>query len=115
MGSDTREVQGKTGLIRLEIVQKGHIELSPGNEATVAKWPEFVLVEIPFDFYLMLQETDVTDPEVRSIPVEWRQQTRMAFQRLFDGGYHIVDFCYHKHRERLRDFYVLQRQAPSRL
>jgi len=110
VGSETREVQGKTGLIRLEIVQEGDLDLNPGNESTVAKWPEFVLVEIPFDFYLMLRETDVTDPEVRSIPVEWRQQTRMAFHRLFAGGYRIIDFCFHKHEDRLRNFYVLCRK-----
>ena len=72
--------------------------------------PEFALVEIPYDYYRMLQETDVTDPEVRSIPLQWRMQTRQAFHALLGRGYRIVDFYYFQSQERLRDFYVLQRQ-----
>ena len=53
---------------------------------------DLVLVRIPRDFYAMLRETDVADPSVRGIPVEWRAATRGAFQGLLAKGYRVVDF-----------------------
>jgi len=49
-------------------------------------------VPIPRDFYLMLRETDVGEPEVRRIPIDWRLATRAAFQMLFRKGYRVIDF-----------------------
>ncbi len=110
VGSDVQEVQGKTGPIRLETAQAGDFIFADEGGHTGGQEPDFALVEIPYDYYRMLQETDVTDPEVRSIPLQWRRQTRQAFHALLGRGYRIIDFCYFKYQERLRDFYVLQRQ-----
>lgn len=53
---------------------------------------EYVLVPIPLDFYLMLNLTDVQQPELRQIPVNWRLQTREVFRHYFQLGYRVVDF-----------------------
>ena len=111
VGSEIREVQGKTGEIRLEVAQAGDLDLTEEDGRVRSSRPEFVLVEIPVDFYRMQQETDVVDPEVRSIPVEWRRRTRQAFHVLLAQGYRVVDFRYLKQPGRLRDFYVLQSQS----
>jgi predicted GNAT superfamily acetyltransferase len=91
------EVSGKNGPIQLGVVSG--INLSLDNK--------FLLVEIPFDFYTMLQETDVSDNQVRKIPIQWRLKTREVFQDLFHRGYAIIDFRYTKKDNRERDFYVL--------
>jgi predicted GNAT superfamily acetyltransferase len=114
VSSVVEEIQGKTGPVRLELVCKGDLELPPEKDRGAGWRPEFVLVEIPFDFYRLLQETDVSDPEVRGIPAAWRQRTRLAFHSLLGQEYVIVDFCYYKHQGRVRDFYVLQQRADQR-
>jgi predicted GNAT superfamily acetyltransferase len=91
------EVAGKNGSIHLDVVA--------GLDLSIDKTP--LLVEIPFDFYTMLWETDVSDNRVREIPVVWRYKTREAFQDLFRRGYSIHDFCYIQIGGRKRDFYVL--------
>jgi len=68
-----------------------------------------LLVEIPFDFYAMLKETAVDDPEVRRIPLDWRLITRRVFLSLFESGWRVVDFCLLPDGDRKRDFYVLSR------
>lgn len=95
--TEVREVRGKTGPIQLDVVK--NVDLSLDNE--------LLLVEIPFDFYTMLRETDVSDSRVREIPVVWRHKTREVFQALFRRGYAIVDFGYLQKEGRKRDFYVL--------
>ena len=70
---------------------------------------EFLLIEIPVDFYAMLRETDVTDDSIRSIPLEWRMKTRQAFQTLFERNYKVIDFCKTQKDERVRDFYILKK------
>jgi predicted GNAT superfamily acetyltransferase len=77
-----KRVAGRTGEIELEIVE--------GEDPEAAG--EVLLVRIPLDFYRLLQETDVDDPEVRRIPVDWRLATRRAFQSLLARGYRAVDF-----------------------
>jgi len=77
-----RRVRGRTSEVDLEVVG----EAAPATEGDV------LLVRIPRDFYRMLRETDVEDPEVRRIPVDWRLQTRRAFLALFGRGYRVVDF-----------------------
>jgi predicted GNAT superfamily acetyltransferase len=93
-------VAGKTSALELETVA--------GTDAAVAADP--LLVPVPLDFCLMLQETDVTDPEVRRIPVDWRMATRAVFLALFARGYRVVDF--RKADERFAaNAYVLARAA----
>jgi predicted GNAT superfamily acetyltransferase len=95
--TEVQEVRGKNGPIQLDVVTG--IDLSLDNK--------FLLVEIPFDFYSMLLETDVPDNRIREIPVVWRFKTREVFQDLFRRGYSIFDFRYFQKEGRKRDFYVL--------
>jgi len=95
--TEVREVAGKNGPIQLDIITG--VELSLDNK--------LLLVEIPFDFYSMLQETDVSDSRVREIPVLWRFKTREVFKALFSRGYTVIDFRYIEQGDRKRDFYVL--------
>jgi len=75
-------VKGRAGDILLEAVRDA--DLDPGSDP--------VLIQVPFDFYTMLHETDVEDPDVRRIPVDWRQHTRRAFTAYLARGYKVVDF-----------------------
>jgi len=79
---ENRLVRGRTSNVELEVV--GTAALDSGQAE--------LLLQIPLDFYRMLQETDVEDPEIRRIPVDWRLNTRKAFQTLFAGGYRVSDF-----------------------
>jgi len=69
---------------------------------------EFALVRIPRDFCVLLRETDVDDPGVRRIPVDWRLRTREAFQDLFERGFKVVDFR-QVQRPDSENYYVLRR------
>ena len=100
--SEVKEIVGKSGPLRLEVVKKSNLDICE----------EIQLVEIPLDFYMMLNETDVGSESIREIPLQWRLTTREAFQSLFQRGYRIVDFCVLPETGRKRDFYVLQ--SPSR-
>jgi len=75
-------VAGLSGPIKIEAVD-GFNHGAKGDR---------LIVPIPRDFYLMLCETDVAEPEVRRIPVDWRLATRAAFQMLFRKGYRVADF-----------------------
>ena len=97
--SDLADVKVKDRILELEIVAEVNLELDH----------EFLLLEIPFNFYRMLQETDVKDSRVRQIPIEWRMKTRAAFQELFRRGYKVIDFGKITKHRRNRDFYVLKR------
>lgn len=99
VSSDIVEVKGHSGRVKLEIVKEVNLDLDS----------EFLLVEIPYDFYLMLRETNVPQSEIRNIPVDWRMKTRKAFQTLLEGRYKIIDFRYLEKDNRKRDFYVLKR------
>ena len=69
-----------------------------------------ILIEIPYDFYTMLSETDVPDERVRRIPVTWRELTRRAFHDRFAAGYRVVDFRYLAEADGgKRDFYILRK------
>lgn len=96
------EVQGKSG--RLEMPKAKDVRLDINSE--------IILIDIPYDFYTMLQETDVKDIEVRNIPLEWRMKTRQAFHAFFDVGYKIIDFGYLEQKKRKRDFYILHKKQP---
>jgi predicted GNAT superfamily acetyltransferase len=97
-----RRVAGKTSEIELEVVA--------GTDGAVAG--DVLLVPIPLDFYVMLLETDVTDPEVRRIPVDWRMATRAVFQALLARGYRVVDFR-KADRRVAANAYVLARAART--
>jgi len=86
-------------LKELEVVKEMNLDLDH----------EFLLVEIPIDFYTMLRETDVTDDKVRSIPLDWRLRTREAFKTLLGRSYKVIDFCQIEKDTRRRDFYVLKK------
>ncbi len=95
-----REIKGRNKFVTLEIIKKIKSDFNQ----------EFLLVEIPYDFYLMLQETDVPETRIRRIPLNWRLKTRQAFQSLFQRGYTIIDFRRMEKQERKRHFYVLKKQ-----
>lgn len=95
--SEVEEVSGKTGPIELDVIR--------GVDSSLEN--KLLLVEIPYDFYSMLQATDVSDTKIREIPVVWRYKTREVFQDLFGRGYSIIDFRYINVKDRIRDFYVL--------
>jgi predicted GNAT superfamily acetyltransferase len=92
-------IRGRSGDQVLEVA----VELHTEDSAPI------VLIEIPFDFYTMLHETDVADPQSRDIPVIWREKTRLAFKNQFEAGYRVVDFRYLKRGGKKRDFYVLRK------
>jgi len=91
---------GKTRTVELEVVKNVNLEMSS----------EVLLVRIPLDYYLMLRETEVADPAIRRIPIEWRMSTRTACQGLFAKGYKVIDFQ-KVDGPRPRNFYVLKRSS----
>ena len=93
------EVKGCSGPVKLEVVA----DINPDLDQ------EYILIEIPFDFYKMLRETDIPDESVRNIPLEWRMKTREVFQKLFMREYKVIDFRIFRGDDRKRDFYVLKR------
>jgi predicted GNAT superfamily acetyltransferase len=93
------KVKGRSGPVLLDVVEKA----DPESDR------EFLLVEIPFDFYRILRETDVRDKRVRRIPIEWREATRSVIQDLLRRQYRIVDFRWFQEGTRKRDFYVFQK------
>jgi len=99
LSSEIREVKGKDGQVSLVVPKELNCDLEK----------EFLLIEIPYDFYTMISATDVLDEKTRKIPLDWRVETRKAFLTLFERGYKIVDFLLIQHEERIRDFYVLKR------
>jgi predicted GNAT superfamily acetyltransferase len=97
--ADTEKIQGRSGALTLEVVKNLNLDLDH----------EFLLVEIPVDFYRMLHETDVAESKVRGIPIEWRMKTRQVFKTLFEKKYKIIDFRLVKKGRNKRDFYILKR------
>lgn len=99
ISADDVEVKGRSGSVKLEVIKEVNLDLNH----------EFLLVEIPFDFYWMLRETNVSETKVKRIPIEWRMKTRQAFKTLFERKYKIIDFRWIEKNKRKRDFYVLKR------
>ncbi len=97
--AEWKEIQGRSGPIMLEIVKEIDIDLDG----------EFLLIEIPVDFYMMIRETDVGEDRIRSIPLDWRMKTRQTFQVLFERNYKIIDFRRNEKDRQVRDFYVLKK------
>ena len=69
LSSEVREIEGKTGRIPLAVP----VDLNCGLEG------EFLLIEIPFDFYTMIRETDVLEKTTRKIPLDWRLKPAKPF------------------------------------
>jgi predicted GNAT superfamily acetyltransferase len=88
--------------------RSGPVEMEKAREIMPDGGRDVVLVRIPRDFYTMLRETDVDDPAVRRVPVEWRARTRTLFLDLSARGYRVVDFGL-AGRPRPAPFYVLRR------
>ncbi|UCC38209.1 MAG: hypothetical protein JSV96_10160 [Candidatus Aminicenantes bacterium] len=99
VSADSVEIEGRSGPLELEVVKELNLDLEH----------EFLLVEIPLDFYRMLRETDVTDDKVRSIPLDWRMKTRKAFETLLERGYRIIDFRQIEEDDGKRSFYILKK------
>lgn len=99
LSSDSIEVRGRRGQVKLEVVKAVNLDLDS----------DFLLVEIPYDFYFMLRETDVPQKRIRNIPLDWRLKSRKVFQTYLERRYKIVDFRAFEKDNRTRDFYVLQR------
>ena len=93
------KIKGKSGEIELEVAGKINLE----------KENEFLLVQIPYDFYTMLRETDVDKEDIRRIPLDWRLKTRDVFLNLFKRGYKIIDFRKIEIDGKIKDFYVLKK------
>jgi predicted GNAT superfamily acetyltransferase len=91
------KIQGRTGPVLMDSVKK--LDLKKNSEQ--------LLVEIPYDFYRILEETHVEERTVKRIPIEWRLATRKAFQVLFKRGYRVKDFYTVVRADRKRSFYVL--------
>lgn len=100
ISSEVIDIKGRTRPLVLEVVKEINLGLDD----------DFLLIEIPYDFYLMLQETTVPQKEIRNIPLQWRMATRKAFETYLKKGYKIVDFRWHIVGNRKRDFYVLQKK-----
>jgi predicted GNAT superfamily acetyltransferase len=79
---ESRLVAGRSAGLTLEVVRGADLDLEGDR----------LLLQVPLDFYRMLNETDVGDPEVRQIPVDWRLHTRRAFLALLGRGYRVIDF-----------------------
>ncbi len=102
--AELRRVAGKTMDLELEVVA--------GTDAAVEADP--LLVRIPRDFYLTLQETDVHDNEIRKIPVDWRMATRLVFLALFGRGYKVVDFLKADDRVPANHYVLTRARGPGR-
>jgi predicted GNAT superfamily acetyltransferase len=92
-------VRGRSGPLVLDTVSG---VLSPGI-------PDPVLIEIPFDFYALLEETAVRDEVIRRIPLTWRMRIREAFHAAMASGFRVTDFRTLVSAGRKRDFYILER------
>ncbi|MBN1224530.1 MAG: hypothetical protein JXB23_14875 [Candidatus Aminicenantes bacterium] len=103
--SDVSEVMGVSGTLSLEIVKRIQVHLHH----------DLLLVEVPFDFYTMLQETAVPDEEVRRIPLDWRMVTRQVFLDLFRRDYKVLDFAMLKEGDRRRGFYVFSAAGSEKV
>jgi predicted GNAT superfamily acetyltransferase len=104
VSSSEKKIKGKAGDVAVQVSREIDCDV-------LRSLKPYALIEIPYDFYGMLQETDVSDDKVRCIPLDWRIRTRRAFTELFKTGYRIVDFRCKKNNSRNRNFYVLSNKA----
>jgi predicted GNAT superfamily acetyltransferase len=109
LGRVPRAIRVESKEVRTE---KGRAVLELATDAESGLDEEFILVQIPADYYLMLSLTDVEQAEVRQIPVNWRLETREIFLGYFNRGYQVVDFLRTK-GQNPQCFYLLKRIAPA--
>ncbi len=102
---EEKVIKGRSGPLRFECAVGVDLD-------KIDKGPEFLFVQIPRDFYLMLRETDVEDEAVRRIPIDWRLQTRQVFQALFKKGCRVIDFLGAAGESRA-NFYVLRKSERT--
>ena len=69
---------------------------------------ETLFLEIPWDFYTMLQQTDVEDKTIRAIPIEWRAATRKVFLHYLSKGWKVTDFIRDLTSGSHRCYYILR-------
>ena len=99
VGSEPVFFQGKSGRVEMQKVKSEPFNRDSGR----------VLLEIPPDFYRMIRETDVSDPDVRRIPLDWRMATRKAFKACREADFRITDFLIAEKGGRRRNAYLFQR------
>jgi len=99
LSSYSVEIRGPRGQVKLEVIEAVNLDLDS----------DFLLVEIPYDFYFMLRETDVPQKKIRKIPLDWRLESRKVFQAYLGRRYKIIDFRSIEKDDRKRNFYVLER------
>ncbi|MEW5901202.1 MAG: hypothetical protein AB1715_07055, partial [Acidobacteriota bacterium] len=93
--------------------RSGFLELEKITGVNLRKEDDILFVQIPLDFYLMLRETDVEDPDIRRIPLDWRMETRRAFRHYLAKGYTVIDFFRAQDTPK-RNFYALQKPGGQK-
>jgi predicted GNAT superfamily acetyltransferase len=96
--AERRSVRGRDGGLVLPVV--GEVDLECEEE--------ILFLEIPWDFYTMLQQTEVGDKAIRAIPHDWRAATRKAFLHYLSKGWKVTDFIRDLSSGSPRCFYVLR-------
>lgn len=86
----------------------GTLTLPIAGEADLERKDRTLLVEIPYDFYTMLQQTDIQDRNIRRIPIDWRNVTRKVFDHYLSKGWCVVDFLRDNSGRIPRCFYLLK-------
>jgi chorismate synthase len=89
------------------LTEAGPLEIETVAAVDLSLGADVLLVRIPSDFYGLLRSTDVDDPGIRRIPLDWRMATREAFQSLFRRGYRVADFRKTETEPR-ENYYVLE-------
>jgi predicted GNAT superfamily acetyltransferase len=95
-------IQGRSGMNDAQAPEE--YDVLSGNQK-----PNYVLAEIPENFYRLIQETDVAEAAVRRIPRDWRMASRRVFSSLMESGYLIQDFQRITLGGRFRNLYILQK------
>jgi predicted GNAT superfamily acetyltransferase len=88
----TERVSGTSGETDVEVAGEPDLSLGTASLGTSSVGAEVLLLPVPRDFYALLRETNVADPAVRGIPLDWRLKTRRALLDLLGRGYRIADF-----------------------
>jgi predicted GNAT superfamily acetyltransferase len=96
--TEIRSLRGKDGILDLPV--PAGVDLGRGEET--------LFLEIPPDFYTMLQQTDVEEEETRSIPRRWRTASREAFLHYMERGWQVTDFFRDTSSRSPRCYYVLR-------
>lgn len=98
--SRLKKIPGRSGAVDMPV---------PAEEITGDINTDYVLVEIPENFYRLLQETGVDDKAIRRIPLDWRMASRRVFTMLLKAGFTVTDFQRFTLDNRPRNVYVLKK------